>query len=57
MFCYLGKLLPNLTGLISIVAVVTVSISRAVGFEMRSIECGRESVGRFEIAHEVTLVV
>ena len=65
MLCDLGELLPDLTGLISIVGVVSVAsmsdavvtVSGAVVFEMGSVECWRVSVGGFEVAHEMTFVV
>ena len=56
--CNRCQLLPNFARLIAIASVVpVVSVLFAVAIEMRSVKGRRVSVSRFEVAHEMTLVV
>lgn len=64
MLCDLDQMLANglvlsaiAVGWTMTVAVPVVCFGRGLVLELRSIERGREAVGRFEVTHEVTLVV
>ena len=63
MLCDLHKVLPNGAWLITVAVPMPVPIASIICFsgvfvlEVRSIQSRRESIGRLEIAHEMTLVI